>query len=574
MSDCTRYADDLKALVDGELPFARRWVVERHVAACPQCRDEAAAMRQIGEGLRLQTPEPLDPALRARILAAIPEGSPVRVRRPMPRRISLALAGSVAGIAALVVLFLPATHQFIDRAPELAKEVAAPSAAGSAASAPASQVPPAVNLETRSKAANTSEQDYDEVAPKRPLAGFHGSRETAKAKSESPHVAAISPKVVVAQPDNRKAPPEPRPLASLKAASKPAVASADKTSALREQEELRDRASLNAIRDLSSGPNSRFAASKNSGIPGLNTPAGSVTAPAAGKPLQQGIDAKAQDASKRSDLYSFGAAGMGGRAAGGARGEPGSFGRAGGGFGGGGLGGMAGGANAPAQTSAGATAAASPAGPAGPAGKPENSLARRVRGMDSLGLVLGAKVDPARPETVLLGLAVTDVPTKRAVISQLAKEAKGRFWELSLDQKKDSAANADVVFELQIDPAEVNSVVGKLEKLGEVTEKVVDGKPETDLRSGALMESVKRTREPKEQSSNDKPARTDNELLQKPAGTRQFNGFQPQVRLEYQDQTANRRLARPAVITVKLKEKRAAAATAPAAKPAAPPPKK
>lgn len=104
-TDCTRFADDLKAYADGELPLLRRVAVRHHLAHCPACREEIAAMTQLTEDLRTsEPPEPLDADLRARILDA-PPGS----RRPAPPRrpLSPSLKWALAGMALLAwcVLF-------------------------------------------------------------------------------------------------------------------------------------------------------------------------------------------------------------------------------------------------------------------------------------------------------------------------------------------------------------------------------------------------------------------------------------------------------------------------------------
>ncbi len=93
-TDCTRFADDLKAYADGELPLLRRYAVRRHLAHCPACREEIAAMTQLTEDMR--TSEPLDADLRARILDAPPVSSrPAPSRRPLSPSLKWALAGMV-----------------------------------------------------------------------------------------------------------------------------------------------------------------------------------------------------------------------------------------------------------------------------------------------------------------------------------------------------------------------------------------------------------------------------------------------------------------------------------------------
>src|SRR5687767_6099724 len=70
MDDCRRIAERLAAYTDASLPPAERDEVERHVAACPPCRDEAtrqsgahAVLRARADRLRAET---LPPGLRSR----------------------------------------------------------------------------------------------------------------------------------------------------------------------------------------------------------------------------------------------------------------------------------------------------------------------------------------------------------------------------------------------------------------------------------------------------------------------------------------------------------------------------
>ena len=95
MTDCTNYIDDLKAYADGELPVVRRAAVRRHLAHCPACREEIAAMTQLTEDLRASEPtDALDADLRARILDAPPVSSrPAPSRRPLSPSLKWALAG-------------------------------------------------------------------------------------------------------------------------------------------------------------------------------------------------------------------------------------------------------------------------------------------------------------------------------------------------------------------------------------------------------------------------------------------------------------------------------------------------
>jgi len=87
MTDCAAFQDDLTAYRDNELPLARRLAVRRHLARCQSCREEIEIMEHIGNELRSAesaTAESatLDPALRAKILTALPEAAAAPVMAP------------------------------------------------------------------------------------------------------------------------------------------------------------------------------------------------------------------------------------------------------------------------------------------------------------------------------------------------------------------------------------------------------------------------------------------------------------------------------------------------------------
>jgi anti-sigma factor RsiW len=88
--------DRLSALVDGELSGAELDRAHAHLAACEQCRAEAAELRQLKQKLReLMTHEPVDgapaeAAMTSRLVAMTGPGGPVPARsgpaRPGPAR--------------------------------------------------------------------------------------------------------------------------------------------------------------------------------------------------------------------------------------------------------------------------------------------------------------------------------------------------------------------------------------------------------------------------------------------------------------------------------------------------------
>ena len=83
--------EDLKAHLDGELSGMRRYFVGKHLAGCASCREEVAGLRQFGAEMRdLETAVP-SPQLRQRIMANLPEMTPVPLApvrwkpNPIPR---------------------------------------------------------------------------------------------------------------------------------------------------------------------------------------------------------------------------------------------------------------------------------------------------------------------------------------------------------------------------------------------------------------------------------------------------------------------------------------------------------
>ena len=130
VTDCARFADDLKAYADGELPLLRRYAVRRHLAHCPACREEIAAMTQLTEDLRASEPsEPLDADLRARILDAPPV-----IDRPAPSRrpLSPSLKWALAGLALVAWCFVfPQLQKYRHTASD--KQIAAKDSLGGAA---------------------------------------------------------------------------------------------------------------------------------------------------------------------------------------------------------------------------------------------------------------------------------------------------------------------------------------------------------------------------------------------------------------------------------------------------------
>jgi len=97
------FEDDLKAYIDGELPWLRSLAVRRHLTRCASCQEEMTTMTQIAEDLRASETEDALPAdLRAKILELAPptpnsggaDPNPAASRLPLPSE------GRVAGLPA------------------------------------------------------------------------------------------------------------------------------------------------------------------------------------------------------------------------------------------------------------------------------------------------------------------------------------------------------------------------------------------------------------------------------------------------------------------------------------------
>ena len=117
MSDCRRTAERLPSYVDRMLDERERADVERHLAECPPCRDEAVreetgrtALRQCAEHLR---GEPLPPGLRTRCEALARTHAEQRQgpRRGWVRAWPARLALGAAAAIAMVVLFSEVSHR-------------------------------------------------------------------------------------------------------------------------------------------------------------------------------------------------------------------------------------------------------------------------------------------------------------------------------------------------------------------------------------------------------------------------------------------------------------------------------
>jgi anti-sigma factor RsiW len=119
--ECGQVHGLIDAAVDGELDLLARLSFDAHLADCPDCAAVYAARRQMVTRLRDHAERHVAPeALRARVLAALPNEATPGNRRPViPRRwlVGGACGGSLAALAASLVLFLaaPSPPDLLDR---------------------------------------------------------------------------------------------------------------------------------------------------------------------------------------------------------------------------------------------------------------------------------------------------------------------------------------------------------------------------------------------------------------------------------------------------------------------------
>ena len=108
MSACPDKELLLHALADNELDAGNVLALEAHVAACPGCADELAAIRQVKATLASAHPAYAAPAgLAERVDAALAaESAPATPLRRAPRTESWVMGGTIGALAASLMLFV------------------------------------------------------------------------------------------------------------------------------------------------------------------------------------------------------------------------------------------------------------------------------------------------------------------------------------------------------------------------------------------------------------------------------------------------------------------------------------
>jgi anti-sigma factor (TIGR02949 family) len=98
-TDCARFTDLLDALADGELRDSTATEVESHLAVCPACAAELAAIIALRADLARLRQETAPEELRRRVLAALSEmPSAMRPRRRMLELVAAGFAGLALGV--------------------------------------------------------------------------------------------------------------------------------------------------------------------------------------------------------------------------------------------------------------------------------------------------------------------------------------------------------------------------------------------------------------------------------------------------------------------------------------------
>lgn len=93
---CDEVRPRLDAYVDGELAEAEQALLRDHLADCPKCGPEAAALERLRDGIRQSTPTYRAPeALRSRIRFALRQEAATRARAARPAPGWLAYAASI-----------------------------------------------------------------------------------------------------------------------------------------------------------------------------------------------------------------------------------------------------------------------------------------------------------------------------------------------------------------------------------------------------------------------------------------------------------------------------------------------
>jgi anti-sigma factor RsiW len=120
--DCDKYADDLSALIDGELTPGWRAEIEAHLAGCADCRARVAQLRKVFAGIAAMPAAAPAPQFLAEVRRKIAGGEQPRVesrweaaiRSPWVQ-LPVKIAAVVAVLIGLLSLLAPSFYSRVER---------------------------------------------------------------------------------------------------------------------------------------------------------------------------------------------------------------------------------------------------------------------------------------------------------------------------------------------------------------------------------------------------------------------------------------------------------------------------
>ena len=128
----THLGDALSALLDGELSVAQQEAARAHLAACPECADELAAVGQARSWVRglPQVDPPFGFYERILLDRPVPRPAPFGVGPARRRRAGLAALGAAAAAVTVLGVGSPAARPVNPTMPQLVEAHAASASVG------------------------------------------------------------------------------------------------------------------------------------------------------------------------------------------------------------------------------------------------------------------------------------------------------------------------------------------------------------------------------------------------------------------------------------------------------------
>lgn len=124
--------DTLSALLDGELPMAQQETARAHLAACPECTEELAAVGQARSWVRAlpQVDPPFGFYERILLDRPVPRPAPFAVSPGLRRRAGLAALGAAAAAVTVLGVGSPAVRPVNPAMPQLVEAHATSASVG------------------------------------------------------------------------------------------------------------------------------------------------------------------------------------------------------------------------------------------------------------------------------------------------------------------------------------------------------------------------------------------------------------------------------------------------------------